>query len=134
MRRNDDIIRNILVIVEEHGDPVSSRLTVQNVCALMAASERVEKLPDQRYHEVQGHVKMAFDAGLVFGDERPNSRRWLLYNLRLSPSGHDYVESVRDPEIWRKTKEAASKVGGVTIGLMVDIAKTEIKRALGYSV
>src|SRR5215216_572246 len=34
---------------------------------------------------------------------------------RLTWAGHDFIDSVRDPEVWRKTKAGASKAGSWTI-------------------
>jgi Hypothetical protein (DUF2513) len=41
--------------------------------------------------------------------------------------GHDFIDSVRDPEIWRKTKEGAQAAGGFTIELLRELAKGFIK-------
>jgi hypothetical protein len=34
----------------------------------------------------------------------------------LTSSGHEFPDSVRDPEIWRKTIEGANKAGSFTVG------------------
>jgi len=52
--------------------------------------------------------------------------------------GREFLDTIRDPESWTKTKEAAKKVGGVGIELMWDLAKTvvkaEVKSRLGFDV
>jgi hypothetical protein len=45
----------------------------------------------------------------------------------LTWQGHDFLDSVRDPEIWRRTKEGAQKAGGFTVELLSDLAKGLIK-------
>jgi hypothetical protein len=47
--------------------------------------------------------------------------------LGLSWHGHEFLDSVRDPEIWRKTKEGAEKAGGFTLDLLGSLAKGLIK-------
>jgi len=53
----------------------------------------------------------------------------------LTWQGHEFLDAVRDPEIWRKTKEGASKAGGFTVGLLADLAKgfvrTQIQKHTG---
>ena len=46
---------------------------------------------------------------------------------RLTWEGHDLLDSVRDPEVWKETKSGLSKVGGWTVDLMKDAAKAYLK-------
>lgn len=50
------------------------------------------------------------------------------YELRgLTWEGHDFLDTVCDPEVWRKTKEGAGKVGGLTFGLIKDLGTAYLK-------
>jgi hypothetical protein len=49
---------------------------------------------------------------------------------RLSWDGHDYLDAVRDPKIWHKTKEATDKVGSWTFEIVKELAKSLIKSEL----
>jgi len=42
---------------------------------------------------------------------------------RLSWTGHDFIDSVRSPEVWAKTKKGAEAAGGFTVDLLKDLAK-----------
>jgi hypothetical protein len=44
--------------------------------------------------------------------------------------GHEYLDKVRDPEVWRKTKEIAAKAGGGGIDVMSQIASSVISTAI----
>jgi hypothetical protein len=44
--------------------------------------------------------------------------------------GCDFLDSVRDPEIWRKTKAGALASGGFTLGLMADLAKGFLRKQI----
>jgi uncharacterized protein DUF2513 len=46
---------------------------------------------------------------------------------RLTWAGHDFADAVRDPDIWRKTKHSADKIGSITFDLVKDLAKGFIK-------
>jgi hypothetical protein len=47
---------------------------------------------------------------------------------RLTWSGHEFLDNVRDPEIWRRTKEGADKVGGFSLEVLGASAKGFIKK------
>lgn len=48
----------------------------------------------------------------------------------LTPEGHDFLDSVRDPENWKRTKGAALAAGGFTLDLLKDLAKGFIKKQI----
>ncbi|MDQ6867300.1 MAG: DUF2513 domain-containing protein [Pseudomonadota bacterium] len=41
---------------------------------------------------------------------------------------HDFLDSIRDPDLWNKTKKGAKAAGGFTMDLLADLAKGLIKR------
>ena len=49
----------------------------------------------------------------------------------ISWTGHEYLDAVRDPDRWRKTKDGAKAVGGLTFGLAKDLALTIAKAEIG---
>ena len=77
-------------------------------------------------------VLLLDDAGLVdFWNLRSGAKSDAIPIAGLTWRGHDFLDSVRDPEIWRKTKEGATKAGGFTLDLLMDLAKAIIKAKLG---
>jgi hypothetical protein len=56
----------------------------------------------------------------------------------LTDEGHEFLETIRDPEVWRKTKEGTYKIGSFGIDVIKDLAKgflkTEIKKLTGLEV
>jgi hypothetical protein len=53
---------------------------------------------------------------------------WSVLPLRLTASGHDFIDSVQNSDVWSKTKDAVQKVGGVGFDLFIQIAKAEARR------
>jgi hypothetical protein len=49
---------------------------------------------------------------------------------RLSWHGHDFLDSVRSPEVWNKTKKGAEAAGGFTVDLLKDLAKGFVKKQI----
>jgi hypothetical protein len=41
----------------------------------------------------------------------------------LSWKGHEYLDTIRDPKIWKGTKSALSRIGNWSFGVALDIAK-----------
>ena len=46
----------------------------------------------------------------------------------LTWQGQDFVDTIRDPVVWKRTMEAVKKVGDVSFDVLVGIAKLELKR------
>jgi hypothetical protein len=45
----------------------------------------------------------------------------------LTWRGHDFLDSVRDEEVWRKTKKGAEAAGGYTVDILISLAKAYLK-------
>lgn len=56
------------------------------------------------------HARLSFDTG-----------------VRPTMAGYDFLDSVRDPRIWEKTKKSAEAAGGFTVDLLKDLAKGFLK-------
>ena len=48
----------------------------------------------------------------------------------LTWAGHDFLDSVRDPEVWSKTKKGAMAAGGFTVDLLKDLAKGLVRKQI----
>ena len=52
------------------------------------------------------------------------------HNVRLSWAGSDFLDSIRDEEIWKNTKAGAAKVGGFTFDLIKQLASGLVRTQL----
>ncbi|QRM32483.1 DUF2513 domain-containing protein [Microvirga sp. VF16] len=132
MKRDLDLVRDLLLALEERhsGHIYPAKL----------------KVAGRSGYEVSYHLAILEDAGFV---RRPEvtitpgsvvSGRAIQQagsSIRMTWQGHEFLDTVRDPEIWRKTKAGASKVGSVGVDLLWGLAKeyvrAEIKERLGIS-
>lgn len=48
----------------------------------------------------------------------------------LTYAGHDLLDAIRDPEVWRRTKAAAGATGAWTLDLLKDLATAYVKLKL----
>lgn len=119
MKRDMDLIREILFLVESKED--------DRPCW-------GEDLPLEgcKPIELSYHANMLAEAGfIVFEPARTDTGRIIkVLVFSLTWHGHEYLDTIRDPEIWRKTKEGAQKVGGFSLELMADLAKGLVKKKI----
>ena len=107
MKRDDDLIRDLLFKYEDQADWL-----LMMPGDTLDASENARR---ERYH-----VLLMADEGFVTEVGRGT--------FRLTSQGHDYISAIRSDNVWAKTKDGAAKVGGVTLGVMKDLAIAYVKR------
>jgi Hypothetical protein (DUF2513) len=117
MKRDMDLIRELLLkLDDEHLDG--------NVYSVKPDGLGIE---GRSYDELSYHLILLIDAGLLDG-ERELSGQFTLRNITWK--GHDFLDSVRDPKVWAKTKDGALAAGGFTVDLLVDLAKGLVKKQI----
>ncbi|MGC1861342.1 MAG: DUF2513 domain-containing protein [Methylocystis sp.] len=50
--------------------------------------------------------------------------------IRITWQGCEFLDAIRDPEIWKKTRSGALAAGGFTFDLLKDLAKGFLKKKL----
>jgi hypothetical protein len=76
------------------------------------------------------HCVLLAEAGFITGNMQMANQGMVVIG-KLTWSGHEFLDDIRDPEIWRKSKERAKTVAGVGLAFLWEIAKAEIKTKLG---
>ena len=115
MKRDPDLIRAILLLVEE--SPPDEHIADFSSLAL-----------DQAL--IVEHIKLLQDAHLVDARVQEYMVGASAIILRMTSAGHDFLDRIRDPEIWRKTKEGAQKAGGFSLELLGALAKGLVKKKI----
>lgn len=110
MRRDDELLRKIMLDFEADDDPL-----LVHVQTLDAGDED---------HKVYYHLRLLADAGLL--EERGQSGGV----FRMTNAGHDFCAALRDDTVWRKTKEASGKVAGASLGLVKEIGLAYVRQKL----
>lgn len=113
MKRDMDLVRDILLAIE-------------------AAPKNLDRDLQLEGHDaelVSGHVKLLKQAGYI---EEPFTRFAggvkFSYGLALTWEGHEFLETIRDPQIWKLTKSGANKVGSWSLSLVAELAKGAIRQ------
>ena len=120
MKRDMDLIRAILIVIED--DPQYDGLHF-----LAPDSSADFGLPDYAFEQLGYHLRLLFEAGFVEG-AAGDLNMYVPYISKLSWRGHELLDQIRDPEIWRETKEGARKAGGFSLDLLGALAKGLIKK------
>ncbi|MFK9098255.1 DUF2513 domain-containing protein [Pseudomonas guariconensis] len=115
MKLDKELIREILLAVEAHDDP-------QGWMDL--------RIEGRSSEEVSYHVMLLDEAGLISGIDLGSIGHFEWQPRRLTYKGHEFLDSVRDPEIWRRTKEGAETAGVAGLGFLVELGKAYCKQML----
>lgn len=72
---------------------------------------------------VSYHVQLLAEAGFIEAQNLTTHSGYRWEPKRLTFSGHEFLDTIRDNEVWRRTKEGAAKIGGAGVQLLWEIAK-----------
>lgn len=113
-----DLVRDLLLQIEEFDQGLGGDVEIE--------------AGDHEPQVVAEHLRLLIEARLIEGDTVPDDQYAFdhIVPIRLTWSGHDFLESVRDPEIWKKTKEGALSAKGFTLDLLQDLAKGFLKKQI----
>lgn len=104
MKRDLDLIRDILLDIES---APSDSLTIYDLAKNHGVS------PDLVFYQIQllkeaQFIKVRYFMRVL----TPDSKKYDDIKIsRLTLRGHDYLDTIRNNDIWRKTKESLVKVG-----------------------
>lgn len=120
MKRDMDLVRRILLEVEERG--------FEEVKANSFEAEGYDTFT------VAAHLQLLKEAGLLEASILVLERAGAVegYAQRLTWEGHDYLDAVRNQEIWEKTKAHLSKhAGSIPFEMIKAVAIGYIRQRLG---
>ncbi|QIG80404.1 DUF2513 domain-containing protein [Stakelama tenebrarum] len=122
MKRDMDLVRAILLAVEAKPSPEGLRIEELDVPHYPDSSER------------RKHLVMMAEAGFFVHEPSKSStnpdRVITTQIFDLSWAGHEYLDAIRDPEIWKRTKEGTRKIGNSSFEFVIELAKAYAKNTL----
>lgn len=126
MKLELDLVRQLLLFLEQRDTHNAIRYT----------DIQIEGYSSQ---QIGYHLNRMFEAGFISGEAiRSNTtpeRIVQVIPFDLTWKGHEFLDAVRDPEIWKKTKQGAQTAGAAGIEFLWGIAtaygKHVIKDKLG---
>ena len=120
MKRDMDLVRAILLAVEEHDHGF--------------APDELE-IDGYTQEQIAYHASIMIDGGLVEGiDQTTGGSESPEAAIRhLTWAGHDFIAAAREPTRWNQAKEAVKKVGGATFAVWTAVLTELVKKNLGLS-
>jgi hypothetical protein len=128
MKRDMDLVRDLLLYFEaKSGTP-----------GIHASDVRMDGFTET---QVGLHLNIMAEAGLLICEpfrSSTNPERFIrTFVFDLSWQGHEYLDTIRDPKVWKRTKSALGRIGNWSFSMALDIAKslalTEARK-LGFNV
>lgn len=131
MRRDLDLIRKILLAIETN---TGRKIRDNYVSAFPGIEPLSSAVGEPDIGVIALHMALIVDCGYV--EVIPFARSCFLYSdykiIRLTSDGCDYLDSVRDDDIWNATKEKIKSVGGsATLEVIKSLAEKVMSSQLG---
>jgi hypothetical protein len=121
MRRDMSLIRELMLKLEDMPTDSFQVWSIQYDDELLAVDGR-------SMGEIAYHLKLILEAGFMEPHDGQGMTSFTYSGLTWA--GHDFVDSVRDPEVWRQVKERAQQAGSFTVDLLIGLAKAYAKARL----
>lgn len=123
MKLNHEFVRSLLLYVENNPEE-SSRTEGE----LVAFGENHSLTRD----EVVYTVKKLKEAGYITAMILEADQGTYAFSINsITWSGHEFLDTIRDPKIWRDTKEKTSKLASVSLNILSEVASSIVVKTLG---
>ena len=114
MKLNPDLIRDILLTVEEKCD-------FDNPMIYDSENNTLELLKPYTHEEIIYHINQCELAQLILGVNF-YSNRSVIHIKDLTPAGHEFLANIRKDNIWNNTKAVAEEIGTRSLTALTQIS------------
>jgi hypothetical protein len=80
--------------------------------------------------QIAYHICTLYGGGLIEAIDLTTMDGYDWRATKLTYSGHEFLDTVRDGEVWRKTKEVANKTGVYSLQVLMEAGKMIVKQEL----
>lgn len=127
MKLNKDCVRGILLALEEN-EKIHASWTTENF-------SKSSYLKDFSSAEIRYCAERLAEGGYLNirtpSDELKSIGAQFFIVDSLSWNGHEFLDTIRDESVWKRTKQVASKAGTTSIPLLLEIGKSILQQNLG---
>lgn len=123
LKLNHDCVRDLLLTIEEL-DSRTQWVPIEEIADRSNLSRKGYTLDELSYTAVCLTDRDYIKAEITFEGGTIN---------RLTMDGHNFLDNIRDPFVWKETKKAASKLTSVSIGMLSEISIGFIKKLVANS-
>ncbi|BAQ25023.1 DUF2513 domain-containing protein [Streptococcus troglodytae] len=119
MKFEPEVARDILLDVEglhQYPDPFT-----------FSTPEKFNRAKKYDIDTIAYHCNLLKEAGFLKYDPiYGNNELQMVFINGLTYDGHQFLDSIRSPKVWRETKTRAEKLGAFTINIISNIASSVI--------
>lgn len=119
MKRDMELIRKLLFLIEEHDDPHKELKIPSDIDKQFAVY----------------HLKLLEQAGYTENNIKYADNQPLWIYSSLTWDGHEFLDSVKNDTVWEKVKEGIKskglELGQVSFSVLIDFVKFKLKEKLG---
>jgi hypothetical protein len=119
LKRDMELVREVLLRVEAIEIPPGGKLPINGW-------DPAVQIEGYSPEDIDRHLRLLIDGDLLTGKAAMDG----IITPGLSWQGCEFLDTIRSPEAWRRTKEAAAKIGGVSLAIFAEIAKASAKAAI----
>jgi len=124
MKLDHECVRSILLTIEEKHQ-YGKVLRLEEILQ----SDRLLEFNEDEIKYVL--IKLA-DAKYILGTPTYGSNQLVDFDCSgLTWNGHQFLDTIRDPKVWKRTKEIASKLTSVSITMLSSIGSQVLAKLLG---
>lgn len=128
MKLDYDCLRAVLLFLEDHQQYQDAEADELFVCPVLlpVPVETISRALAGEFSPCSVHYvcRKACEAGLLtsldVGDDS-------VYIADITFNGHEYIRVMRNDTVWRKVRQAAAKVGGLTLECMFSLGVSYLK-------
>lgn len=132
MKRDMDMIRDLLLQIE--GGKTSFQILPKSHAAHLGMSDE-DAMDDAAAYKMERHIELLQEAELATFT-RSSGGVW--FDAKITWSGYEFLETVKDPEIWDQAKSGVARAGGAGLELLGQLAKglvkTQIEKHTGVDI
>lgn len=127
MKFEPEIVRNIMLDIEELHLPPKP--------FVFSDSEKFNRAKKYDLNVIAYHCDKLQEAGyLNWKPQYADNRLYMGFITGLTYDGHQFLDSVRSPKIWRETKTRAEKVGIFTLDFISKTASNIITEVISKQI
>lgn len=119
MKLNYDCVRSVLLAVEK-AETIDENLSLTP----LKVTELFDELPEYKDNEILYTVEKLKEAGYINAAISFAADHYIDgFISSITYSGHEYLDNIRDPKVWRKVKNVLDKAGAITLPLISQAAQ-----------
>lgn len=120
LKLNQDCIRDLLIYLEENLG-YKDKIIINSLKLNNYSKEELMYTADRLYEANYINVNICWNM---------NSTH-IIVVTSISYQGHQFLDTIRDNDIWKSTKAKASKIASVSLPIIQELASSFIKLKLG---